>query len=247
MRKGYRIANTVAFVVMIIVNYLTNLIPLNGITTGEVSASVPTLFTPAAYVFSIWGLIYLLLLFFVIYQFTAGKNDFLIEKISPYFIISCVLNSVWIILWHYQQFFWTVIVIIALLISLILIYVTIQDSKRNKETLDPYAVFSIYLAWLCVATIANISVFLSSINWDGFGLGDVFWTVTVIIIGMIIALYMTRRYKDIIFSLVFMWAYIGISVKLYNQNQGVAIVAIIATIVLLLNIFSVIKEMLYNR
>src|SRR5210317_1251869 len=91
--RWLRIGNIVAFLATVAVNSLANILPINGITTGELSDYYGNLFTPAGYVFSIWGLIYLLLAVFSYYQY--GADDALHEKIDILFIISCLFNIVW--------------------------------------------------------------------------------------------------------------------------------------------------------
>ena len=221
MKKNLQLANLIGFALTVALNILANTLPINGISTGEVSALYPTFFTPAGITFAIWGVIYLLLGLFVIYQardlLTTRKMDMpFLYKIGWWFAISSMLNIFWILAWHYQQILLSLIIMLALLSSLIIIYTRLGTGKNLKSSLDRFIVhvpFSIYLGWITIATVANISVYLVHINWIQGGLGEVIWTVAVIIISTAIALmvYVTRR--DLFYIGVVLWAFMGIIIK----------------------------------
>jgi len=125
--KTNRIIMTLSLVIVLVVNVLANSLPINGVTTGEVSDQFPILFVPAGYVFSIWGLIYLALIGFVIYSLTSkGQENEMIDAIAGWFVASNLFNAAWVFLWHYQQFVLTLIPIFGLLISLIVIFLRLQ-------------------------------------------------------------------------------------------------------------------------
>lgn len=221
--------NTLAYALMVLINYLANALPFNGQTTGEVSAKLDVLFTPAGYVFGIWGLIYLLLGIWIVRQWLRGEQSELLTRfITPLFVASCLLNSVWIVLWHYEYFLLTVIVMIALLVTLIMIYrkVWSTNSRLDKVT------FSIYLGWISVATIANISYYLVFIGWGQLGLPATVWTVIMLLVATGLAAIFILRYHDRIFALVFVWAFIGIGMKQYQDNNIVAFTAFIMALLI---------------
>ncbi len=208
--------NIATLVVVLTVNILANALPINNLTTAEISDSYPTLFTPPGYVFSIWGLIYLLLIGFTIYQALPSQaNNKHVEKVSYFFALSNILNSIWILAWHYELLLLSLLLTVGLLISLIIIYnrlKTTQESLNISDRLCVHLPFSIYLGWASVATIANIAVFLQSINWNGWGISPIAWTVIMIYVGTTIAVYNNIVKRDIFFALVFIWAFTGIAV-----------------------------------
>ena len=161
-----KLLTLVTFIGMVVVNGLANILPINGVTTGRVSDSYSNLFAPVGITFSIWGLIYLLLLAYVIYQFipkTLGK-DKVINKINIYFIISSVVNSVWIFAWHYRIIGLTVILMLILLYSLIKISKLTNEMVLSfKDKLFIKIPFGIYFGWITIASIANITIFLVSL------------------------------------------------------------------------------------
>lgn len=215
--KLLQIINIVGFVAVVTVNILANTLPINGKTTGELSDSYPNLFVPAGYVFSIWGLIYLLLLMFTIYQTSPKRKgaEFL-NKIGYFFGISCVANVVWIFLWHYELIFLSLFAMFALLGSLIIIYLRLDIGRSipiRDERLNVHLPFSIYLGWITIAPIANIVAFLVSINWDGFGLSNVTWTIVMIVVAVILTLLNIQTRGDIGYTLVIIWALGGIIMK----------------------------------
>jgi len=211
--KIIRILTLVAYMVMVGVNFLAMYLPLGGKTTGEISDNYPNLFAPAGYAFSIWGLIYLLLAIYVIYQFKRG-DDILVGKVNRIFILNALLNAAWIFAWHYDIIWLSVIIIIGLLISLIRIADILRKSTLTERDLRLVGLpFSVYFGWITVATIANITVFLVSLGWGGFGLADSFWTVVVLLIGALIGSWRMLKDKFISYGLVLIWAYGAILFK----------------------------------
>ncbi len=208
---GRFIVNLISLALVIIVNTFANILPLNGQSTGEISNRLPVLFTPAGYVFSIWGVIYLLLAIWVFRMLPKDRgNSPLYQTTSILFVMSCVLNILWIFLWHYEFFAWTVVVMIALLLSLIAIYIQIKETDYSLFDLLP---FSVYLGWISVATIANISYVLTYYQWNGLGLSNVAWTILMMIVATCLALGFIFRENDWAYPLVIAWALIGIGIK----------------------------------
>lgn len=209
----------IVYVVMIVVNYLANALPINNIPTGAVSDLYPNLFAPAGITFSIWGLIYLLLSLFVLYQFGVFskinlKNKNLLNKIGIYFIISSIANALWIFSWHYGVLWLSLIFMALILLCLIKINLLLRKRKYDfKEFFFLKLPFSIYFGWITVATIANITAFLVSISWSGFGISEVIWTIIILIVGTIIGILTSLKNKDVAYILVFIWAYLGIIIK----------------------------------
>lgn len=201
---------------MIAMNALANIIPINNITTGEVSDAYENLFAPAAITFTIWIVIYGLLLLYAFYQLGIKhtEHENLKDKIAYYFIVSSIMNSVWIVLWHYEIMSGALLLMIGILISLIIINVLL--SKADLKGLEKWLLklpFSIYFGWITVATIANVTTFLVSVNWNGFGIKDVYWTVIILLVGAAIISLTAFRFKNIMYGLVGIWAYSGIIIK----------------------------------
>ena len=201
----------IALIGVIAVNALANILPLNNQTTGEISNRLPVLFTPAGYVFSIWSVIYVLLIIWLVGMWKKNKEiDASYIKQSILFIISCILNIAWIFLWHYEYFLLTVLVMIAFLVTLILLYSTYPVSDNRLTSRLP---ISIYLGWISVATIANISYVLTVYQWNGWGLSDPLWAVIMMTIGTALAIHIRFHHFDIAYVFVFIWAFIGIAVR----------------------------------
>jgi hypothetical protein len=205
------------YVIMIFVNYLANALPINNIDTGAVSDLYPNLFAPAGITFSIWGIIYLLLGLFVLYQFgtfkkISLKEDKLLNKIGIYFITSSIFNALWIFSWHYGLLWMSIIFMLGILFCLIKINLLIRENN-SKELFFLSLPFSIYFGWITVATIANITALLVSVGWNGFGISESIWTIAILLVGSIIGILTSVKNKDIAYILVFAWAYIGIIIK----------------------------------
>ena len=200
-------------------NGLANALPLNGVTTGEISDLFESLFVPAAYVFSIWGLIYLGLIAYTVYQaLPAQRDDALLNRIAPYYWVASIANSAWIVLWHYAFYEWTLVAMVTLLISLILAYLEISKARSGFSRLRWWLVqapFSLYLGWISVATIANFGQILwgSGFAFEIGPLAERNLTVVMIFIAVILGLTMLWREKDYIYTGVLVWAFIGIALK----------------------------------
>lgn len=233
----------IAYLVMVGMNALANVLPINGITTGEVSDLYGNLFAPAGITFSIWGLIYLLLGAYCIYQFKYIKNKDkkwrLLNGINLLFLFTSIINSIWIVFWHYSLIGSTLILMILLLISLILIRLFAREVPVSTSNfLFITLPFSVYFGWVSVATIANVTAYLVKTQWGGFGLSPVIWTVFILITGLAIGALTTIFFKDKAYGLVFIWAYLGITIKHISESgfdfqyPSIVIAAILSMIVL---------------
>jgi benzodiazapine receptor len=221
------------FAFMITMNALANGLPLNGYTTGEISTMYPNLFVPAGFTFSIWAVIYLLLLGYVIYSSSVlwKRNDAdavmpVVKTIAPYFILTCALNGVWIIMWHLLLVELSLGFMIWLLATLILIYKKLQPYRlqlKGVSSLLLYVPFIVYLGWISVATIANTTALLVHYNWNGFSIDEVMWSCIMISIAALLGAYFSIFRKDFFYTLVVAWALYGISVSQNSYNEIVTI------------------------
>ena len=198
-----------SFLSMIVINGIANTIGINGKKTGEISNQIHVLFMPAGYVFSIWTLIYFLLAIWLILQFRSSiKNQN--STIWPLFIATSFFNISWLLSWHYEYFFISIIVMVGLLISLILLYLCYPIGDYHFSGRLP---FSIYLGWISVALMANISFVLKYYEWSGFGMSEQWWANILLLLATLLAMYIRYYNKDILFPLVVIWSFIGISIQ----------------------------------
>ena len=215
--SAYQILNILFTLVTITVNGLANTLPLNGLGTGEISDRFAILFVPAGYVFSIWGLIYLGLIVFAIFQALPSQRDNpLLKRISPAFWFANIANNVWIFLWHYELFPLTLIAMASLLASLLYIYRQISLARSGFERNQRWLIqlpFSIYLGWISVATIANIAQVLYYLDWRAWGIDPAVLTVIMVAVATTLGLAMLMREHDRAYGLVLIWAFIGIAIK----------------------------------
>lgn len=216
-----KVLAAITFIVMVTVNALANILPINGHNTAEISDYYANLFTPAGLTFSIWGLIYLLLALFTLYQSGLFQsswkflNEDLLNKIRTLFMFNALANAAWIFTWHYQLIPLSMALMIVILITLIFIVDTLRKEKMTRrETFFVKLPFSIYFGWITVATIANLTALLVSLGWHGvFGLSDADWTRVILVVGMLVAAAVIIINKDIAYGLVPIWAYAGIVIK----------------------------------
>ncbi len=219
MKKTIQALTVATFILMVVVNALANILPINGIGTGAVSDSYPNLFAPAGITFAIWGVIYLLLAAYTVYQLGLFKknksiSDALMNKVGVVFSISSIANTVWIFTWHYRIIALSMILMLMIFVCLAIIVSAIRkETLSTKEKILVKLPFSIYFGWITVATIANMTTLLVSVGWNGFGLSQAIWTVAIIAIGAIIGIITILRNKDYPYGLVILWAYAGIVIK----------------------------------
>jgi hypothetical protein len=225
--------NVIAVIATIGINGLANALPLNGVTTGEISDRFDVYFVPAGYVFSIWGVIYLGLIAFAIYQALPSQRDNpRLIRVGYLFALSCVANIAWLFLWHYELFPLTLIAMVALLGLLIGIYTRLGIGREEAPATEQWLVrlpFSIYLGWVSVATIANVTSLLDYLGWNGWGISEVAWTVVMLVIGAGLTTVVSLSRRDVAYALVIVWAFVGIAVK-HTGTPTVAITAVVAAV-----------------
>lgn len=216
----------VTVLITLVVNGLANALPLNGLNTGQISDRFEVYFVPAGYVFSIWGLIYIGLIAFAIFQALPSQRENPRLRAAGWWIcLGGLVNSAWIFLWHYEQFPLTLIAMLVLLATLIIAYLRLEIGRNKVSLAERWAVqipFSVYLGWITVATVANVTSLLDYLQWDGFGIAPEIWMIVVLAAVLVITAWMNFTRRDLAYALVILWALAGISVK----HASVALVAI---------------------
>lgn len=242
MKKQLQILNGFALLLTIAVSYISNTGILNGNTMASVSNKYRNLFTPAGYAFSIWGLIYLGMLGFVIYYGRslfkpAQKEDTTVQEVGWWFIISCLANMSWVLLWLYDYTLLSVLMMVVLLFSLLKIVFNLKMELHNvplKKFLFLWWPFCFYSGWVSVALIANIAAYLKKIDWDGFGISEVNWTVTMIVVAALINIFMIWNRNMREYALVGVWSLVAIAYQ--NEVKMVYWTAIVMAIIIFINI-----------
>lgn len=239
-------ANLLSVILALVVNVLAAALPLNNQTTAEISDRFKVYFVPAGYVFAIWGVIYIGWIAFVVYQFLpAQKESPRLRRLGYLFALTGVFNAVWLFCWHYNQFGLSVIVMLVLLGLLIASYLNLNIGRTNVSAAEKWCVdipLSVYLGWISVAAIANITDWLYFVNWNGFGIDPQVWAVIMLVIASVLGLLMAFTRRDSGYLFVFVWAFIGIAVK----QSAAALVAgaawIAALVALALAIYAIIQN-----
>jgi hypothetical protein len=237
--KAVQVFNILAFVAVIVVNALSSTVGINGRTPGELSDAIPNLFVPSGLTFSVWGVIYLLLLLFSIGQarglFSSGQNGPEgTRKVGWLFVLSSAANVAWIFLWHYRLVGWSLIAMLVLLISLIAVHVRLGTGRsraRFSERLFFRLPFSVYLGWITVATVANATALLVTLNWNGFGVAAEVWAIVMIAVAALVTLAMLAVRRDVGYALVVAWALAGIALKRSADGSAASRVVFIAAVV----------------
>jgi benzodiazapine receptor len=227
-------------------NILAITLPLNNRTTQAISDTYPILFTPANYVFSIWGIIYIGLIAFSLFQlFAKSHHGEVGNRVRVAFILSNLANGLWIVWWHYDQLILSAVTMLVLLGSLIYLYSQLPAWKTKQHPLYRLCItlpISIYLGWISVATIANISVLLYALGWDGLRISGDYWAGFLCLIAADLAVNFLWVRRDYPFAAVIVWALIGILVKQGSAQP----LAILATVSLALVLFMTVGLLLIS-
>lgn len=215
------IINLVALFGVLAVNFLAETIPLNGLTSAQIANRYPDLlYFPANYAFSIWSVIYAFLIAFGIYQVLPAQRDNPhLQRIGWLFVATCIFNAAWLISFHYLQFALSMVMMIALLITLIAIYMRLRIGIEPVSRATKWLIhvpFSIYLGWITAATITNAAYVLTDAGWGGFGIDAQTWALIMLTITGVLAGYIVYTRRDIAFGLVVIWAVTSIAVRHTN-------------------------------
>lgn len=216
---GLAIATLIAILATLAVNILSNFLPPGGLNIGEIANTIlaGVAITPANYAFAIWGLIYLGLIAYGIYQLRPAQYRHpTIRRVDMLLIMACVAQIIWVYLFTLRLFWLSVVAMLAILLPLIAAYLQLGIGRVRASREQKWLVqvpFSIYLGWISVATIVNVASALYSSGWQGAGLGAGGWTAIMLLIGAVIAAIVVVQRADVAFTLVFIWAYGAIAVR----------------------------------
>jgi hypothetical protein len=241
-----QLANALSVVIALTVNILASVLPLNGQNTGEISDRFQVYFVPAGYVFAIWGIIYIGWIAFTFYQFRADQKESpRLRNLGYVFALSGIFNAAWLFTWHYNYFGLGVLVMLTLLGLLIVSYLKLNVGRTPVSSAEKWNVdvpFSVYLGWISVATVANVTDYLYFINWNGFGIAPQVWAVIMLVVASVLALAMTVTRRDSGYAFVLVWSFAGIAQK-QAATALVANSAWVATVFVLgLAIYSILQR-----
>lgn len=243
MKKRLSVLNLVSVILVIAINYISQAIRINETTIGEVSNKYFNLFTPASYAFAIWGLIFMALIAYGIYQvkmaFFSEKSAALIEETGYWFIITNILNCAWVFVFAFEYTGISVLVMLGILFSLIKIILNTNMEKQpvSRSTfIFGWLPIGIYSGWIAVATVANVSAYLAKLNWDGGFLSHTNWTITMIIIATFVYLLMIYKRTMYEFATVGIWALFAIYVRHQNEYSTIAYTALAGCAIILVAI-----------
>jgi hypothetical protein len=241
-----QLANALSVLLALTVNILASALPLNGQNTGEISDRFKVYFVPAGYVFAIWGLIYIGWIAFAIYQFqSAQKESPRLRNLGYLFALSGIFNAAWLVCWHYNLFGLSVLVMLTLLGLLIASYLKLNVGRTPVSAAEKWNVdvpFSVYLGWISVATVANITDWLYLVNWNGFGIAPQVWAVIMLAVASVLGVLMTFMRKDSGYVFVLVWSFIGIAVKQAAEPLVANSAWIAALLMLGLAVYSLIQR-----
>ncbi len=242
-----------ALLAMLTVNALSSILPLNHVTPKEVSDRYPNLFVPAPLTFAIWGVIYILVIAYTLYQFGLFRrkgetvNATLLTRTGIVFIVSSVLNLSWVLAWHYGLLAVSFGILVLFLLTMIDMRLIIhaQEPLPTKEKWFVRLPFSVYFGWVTIATIAGATALLVGYGFGGLGVSEAGWTIIILLVGAVIGIVTALRFRDIPYLLVFVWAYANIlSNHLSPSGLAGAYAGVIATLALSLAAFVVVIVLL---
>lgn len=229
--------NLMGLSLVLAVNALANVLPINGYNTGQVSGFYPNYFVPAGFTFGIWGVIYFMLIGFVICSIitavavTPSAVQQLLERAGPIFQITCLLNAAWIVAWHYLFLGTSLVIMLVFLVMLVRLYLRIKPLKSDVPLFYRFWIhhsFVVYLAWISVATIANFTALFVGLGWQGEPLSPQTWAFMLVCIGLLLGVYVVGRLKEPAFGFVFAWAFFGIYANQVGPSRLVGLGAAFA-------------------
>lgn len=235
------------------INVLANVAPINGLTIGEISNTFfkEVLITPANYAFAIWGLIYLGLITFGIYQvLPAQRQNSSVRRIGYLLVMASLAQIAWVFLFQYRLFTLSLVAMLLILLPLSGSYLRLRMSKERVSRQEKWFVYiplSIYLAWISVATIVNVALTLHNLGWKGGEISPQVWTALALIAGAAIAATVSIQQADIAFVLVIVWAYIAIAVRQANLPLIATTAGGFAIALIVLLILTVLRRRRFSR
>jgi hypothetical protein len=239
-------ANLLTVILALGVNILASALPLNGQNTGEISDRFDVYFVPAGYVFSIWSIIFLGWIAFTIFQFQSSQKESpRLRRLGYLFALSNLANAAWLFCWHYNQFGLSVVVMLILLGLLIASYLRLDVNRVSVSRAEHWSVdvlFSVYLGWITVATVANVQDWLYYVGWGGFGIPVQTWAVIMLAVASLLGLAMALTHRDVGYLAVLVWAFIGIAVKQASAPMVVTSAWIVAALMAGLALFSLLHR-----
>ena len=231
---------------VLMTNYLATALPINGVTQKELSAEYQIFLTPAGYVFAIWGLIYLGLTAYIIAQaLPKWLDDKRIRGLDVPFVVSCVCNATWLVVWHYRYLTVSVALMLGLLGSLIWIYTRLKYNHQTSESSSLWFVdktFGVYLGWVGLATILNFSIWLDALGWTGAPLTGPLWAALMLGVACALYLFLSFSQRDAVIVGVLSWASLGIAIK----NQAEELVWITGLLVFAISLMALFKMVLFR-
>jgi benzodiazapine receptor len=239
-------ANFLSVILALTVNILASVLPLNGQNTGKISDRFQVFFVPAGYVFAIWGIIYIGWIAFTIYQFLpAQKENPRLQRLGYLFALSGIFNAAWLFCWHYNQFGLSVLVMLTLLGLLITGYLKLNVGRESINSAEKWCVdipFSVYLGWITVATVANVTDYLYFIGWNGFSIAPQVWAVIMLIVASLLGAAMSVMRHDSGYVFVLVWSFVGIAVKQSAAPLVANSAWVLALVALGLAVFAIFKR-----
>jgi hypothetical protein len=237
--KLLQVANIVAFLAMIVVNTLATTVGLFGWQTGALSDVIPNLFVPAGLTFSVWGVLYLLVLLFTVYQarglFSPSRPaPETLGRVGWLFVLSSAANIAWLLLWHARLVGLSMVPMLVLLVTLIAIHVRLGTGRTRPTGTERWffrVPFSAYLGWITVATVANATAALVTAGWNGFGLAPEVWAVAMVVVAALVTLVMLLTRRDAAYGLVIVWALAGIALKRSADSSSASQAVYLAAVV----------------
>jgi len=239
MKKILAIINFLSVILVLVINGLSQSQRWNNTTVGEISNKFGNLFTPASYAFSIWGLIFLMLIAYGIYQlymaFANTADSKYISQTGWWFTLANIGNAGWVVAFTYDQILLSVGIMIVILVSLLHVIVRTNMNLEEvslKTRALAWTPIALYAGWISVATIANFSAYFASIDFMGSQLTQIIWTIALITIAVLINILMVWTRNLRVFAGVAVWALIAIFMRHKENLESVAYYALVCGLTL---------------
>ncbi|MCC3155629.1 hypothetical protein LJ737_00160 [Hymenobacter sp. 15J16-1T3B] len=196
----------------IALNYWWNAHPANGQSMGVVSARYPTLLTPAGWAFSIWGLIFLSLAVYAVWQLLpAQRRNALPDAVAAPLAVASTAAGLWVVCFSYE-----LIAVCTALMLLTLGALIVGYGRARRLVLKGAAPrlaswpLSLFLGWISVATTVNVTLGLRELGWTTAINVSVLLSVVLLAVVLLLGLALAFRFRDAVYPLVLAWGLLGI-------------------------------------
>jgi len=196
----------------IVLTYWSRVQPFNGQSMGYVSGKYHTLLTPAGYAFSIWGIIFLALAVYAVWQLQPKQRyKKLPDAVAQPLTVASLATAAWVVLFAYEHLAWCAVTMLVILMALIMAYGRARRLVLARQAPRWSSLpFALYLGWISVATVVNITLALWALGWQPATNVSILLALLLVLVISGLSLVLDKSFREVTFSLVTAWALVAV-------------------------------------